>query len=153
MRRALLLALLAMGGGGALGWVSAPQAEAPETARARIMPALSHGGAEAGAVRQRVREFGFGAFDAPEAEIAAPQPPDIAVLFRRDLTAIEQRSEGRVALVVDFTQDFGRRALKVGDVYRDGWRVAGIGWQTIELRRRGERRSIAVFDPPREGEP
>ena len=70
------------------------------------------------------------------------------MLFRRDLTAIEDRDGGRVAWIIDFTQTYQRRALRVGDVYQDGWRVSRIGVQSIDLRRRREVRTVDAFALP-----
>ncbi|MGE0741134.1 MAG: hypothetical protein AB7O98_07305 [Hyphomonadaceae bacterium] len=85
------------------------------------------------------------AFDAPP---APPPPPDIAVLFRRDLTAIEVTNSGVVAWVVDMRQPTLRRRIAPGEAYQDGWVVASISEQNIELRKRRETRQIAVYAPP-----
>ncbi len=149
MRRKLAILCASLIGGAGLGWFTTPRPSAPQQAQARILPLLEHGGADAWEAYQRFSAIGFSAA-APALE--APPPPDVAVLFRRDLTAIEQRPNGRLVWIVDLTRDFGRRSLRVGDVYQDGWRVAAIGTQTIELRRRRERRRIDVFAPLSDGE-
>jgi hypothetical protein len=75
-----------------------------------------------------------------------PVEQDIAVTFRRDLTAIERMSLGLIVWVVDLNQASGRRALAIGDIYQDGWRVAGIDSQMVELRRGRDNRRIGPFD-------
>ncbi len=152
MKRAVIFLAGALVGGFGLGWISAPRAEAPDEARAYILPALSHGGADAEAARTRLSALGFTVATAPDETFEAPPPPDIALLFRRDLTAIDLSAARPRVWIVDFTQSFGRRALAVGDVYQDGWRVGAIAPQSIELRRRRETRRVAVFDLPPQSE-
>lgn len=82
-----------------------------------------------------------------------PPPPDIAVLFRRDLTAIEESDRGLVIWIVDNLQPSLRRRIAPGEVYQDGWVVSAIAEQSIELRRRRERREVAVYAPPDYSEP
>lgn len=152
MKTAPILSFLAVFGGGLVGWLSTPQIAAPSTGVAPIIPRLVHAGADAAIAREKFVGLGFGAEPVFTADVAPePAPPDVAVLFRRDLTAIETGSAGTVVWIVDFTQSFGRRALKVGDVYQDGWRVTAIGPQSVELRRRRESRRIQVFELPVEG--
>lgn len=143
MRAQLILAAVGIAGGLGLGWLMTPS---PEThAATMVTPAIVHAGAEARAARARFEQLGL----APPPQLdTGPPPPDIAVLFRRDLTAIEDVNGGRVAWVVDFTQAFQRRALRVGDVYQDGWRISRIGVQSIDLRRRREVRTIDAFALP-----
>lgn len=145
-RQVLILAFSLIAGGG-LGWVTA---RAPAIAAAPLAlspPSPQHGRIAAREARERFAAFGLAAAPA-ERTYEPPPPPDIAVLFRRDLTAIEQREDGLVVWIVDFTQQFGRRALRRGDVYQDGWRVSAISPQFIELRRRRETRRVAAFEPP-----
>ncbi|MEI9964274.1 MAG: hypothetical protein WDM92_05825 [Caulobacteraceae bacterium] len=57
-----------------------------------------------------------------------PPPPDVAVTFRRGVSAIvNQGREGLAVLVVDSAVD-GRRSrlLRVGDEFADGWRIAAL---------------------------
>ena len=154
MKRPLVLA----GVGGVLatafGWSAALIPSIPESAGTRIAPVLTHAGGPAGASRAQLLELGLGqveVFDA--AAIDAPPAPDIARLFRRDLTAIEQTGGVAQALIVDYAEPSGRRRLRAGDIYQDGWRIARITPQQIELRRRRETRSVAVFEIPNEDQP
>jgi hypothetical protein len=121
---------------------------------ARITVVLFHAGAETGAARERLLELGLGEVveTAPEL-FEAPPAPDIATLFRRDLTAIEHGTRGAHALIVDYAEPSGRRRLRVGDVYQDGWRIARVDAQRIELRRRREVREVAVFELAPEASP
>ena len=144
MRAQLFLLAGGVVGGLGLGWLTAPTPE-PDPTAALDAPTILHAGAEAGVARDRLDALGL----APPPVIdSGPPPADIAVLFRRDLTAIEERTAGRIAWVVDFTQTYQRRALRVGDVYQDGWRIARIAPQSVELRRRREVRTIDTFALP-----
>lgn len=151
MRRALFLLCVALAGGAGVGWLTAPLAGAPEAAPAPAWAPPEHAGADARRARERLARLV--AEEVTQEALEAPPPPDIAVLFRHDLTAIERRPDGAVAWIVDFTQEFGRRGLKVGDVYQDGWRVSAINAQSIELRRQSEVRRVGVFEAPQENFP
>lgn len=144
MRAQIFLLAGGVLGGLGLGWFTAPSPQAEANA-ALEAPAVVHAGVEAGAVRERLSALGLAP---PPITEAAPPPPDIAVLFRRDLTAIEERGATRVVWVVDFAQTHQRRALRVGDIYQDGWRVARIGPQSVQLRRRREVRTVDAFALP-----
>lgn len=144
MRAQLLLLAGGVLGGLGLGWFTAPTPEA-DAAPSFEPPAVVHAGAAAAEARQRLARLGL----APPPQVdTGPPPPDIAVLFRRDLTAIEERGATRVVWIVDYAQTHQRRALRVGDVYQDGWRVGRIGPQSVELRRRREVRTVDAFAPP-----
>ena len=150
MNRAAIFAV-SLAGGLAAGWFTSVPAPSPAPSEQDLSWAAPlHGGESIGAARERLAALGYGAADVLASEEAsqAPPPPDIAILFRRDLTAIEQRVDGPLAWVIDFTQPSGRRGLRPGDVYQDGWRVSTVHEQIIELRRRRETRRVAVFTPP-----
>ena len=117
----------------------------PYGAERRSDPVVVHGGAEAGAARVQLEALGLAP---PPIVEQGPPPPDVAMLFRRDLTAIEDRTNGRQVLLVDAMRPYQRRVLRVGDVYQDGWRVARIEPQSVVLRRRREVRTIDVFALP-----
>ncbi len=144
MKAQLFLLAGGVAAGLGLGWLTA---STPEPASSPIVDAvtLAHAGVEAGAARERLEALGLA--PAPVVE-TGPPPPDIAVLFRRDLSAIEERATGRIAWIVDFTQTYRRRALRVGDIYQDGWRIARIAPQSVELRRRREVRNVDTFALP-----
>lgn len=146
-RAAWLLALAVLGGLG-LGWLTTVHTGGEGAPAPPAAIEVRHAGAEIGVARQRLAELGVGLEAAVEEELELAPPIDVAVLFRRDLTAIEQRGDGAVAWIVDFSQDYGRRGLRVGDVYQDGWRVTRIETQHIELRRRREVRRVAAFSTP-----
>lgn len=155
MKRALSLLGLAIVSGLATGWFSsAGSLPQPDPRGARVAP-LRHGGAAAEAARTRFLALGLGRPQVVVAEAPPPPPPppDIEVVFRRELTAIERRPTGLLVWVVDDSQGQGRRSLKSGDIYRDGWRLASVGEQMIVLRRNGEIRTVAVFDLPLEPTP
>lgn len=132
--------------GGAAGWLTAPSPAAPALSARAHFEAPQHMGERAGAARERFAALGYGQEPPPAAEPEGPPPPDIAVLFRRDLTAIQETASGRVVVIIDSNADFRRRSIGVGGVYQDGWRVAAISEQSVELRRRRETRSVGFFD-------
>lgn len=144
MRAQLFLLAGGVAVGLGLGWLTA---STPEPEASPIVDAITvvHAGVEAGAARERLNALGLAP---PPVVDTGPPPPDIAVLFRRDLSAIEDRANGRVAWIVDFTQTYRRRALRVGDIYQDGWRIARIAPQSVELRRRREVRTVDTFALP-----
>lgn len=144
MRAQLLLLAGGVIGGLGLGWVTAPAPEA-DAAASLDTPAVVHAGVAAADARTRLAALGLAP---PPVVDAGPPPPDVAVLFRRDLTAIEERGAQRVVWIVDYAQTHQRRALRVGDIYQDGWRVARIGAQRVELRRRREVRTVDAFALP-----
>jgi S1-C subfamily serine protease len=154
VKGALLLAA-ALTLGFSAGWLTVVRAAPPALeARASDAVAIHHGGETIGAARERLAALGFAVpVVTVVEEMAPPPPPDIAVLFRRDLTAIEQRDGGPLVWIVDDTIAAGRRGLKAGDVYQDGWRIASVDDQVIELRRRRESRRIDVYEAPQEASP
>lgn len=141
MKAQLLVFAAGVFGALSVGWFTAVAPE-PRTGAPVSVPEIVHGGVDAGAARTLLVELGL---VAPPELIQEPPPPDIAVLFRRDLTAVEARASDKLVWVVDHTQAFQRRALRVGDIYQDGWRVSRIDVQSIELRRRREVRSVDAF--------
>ncbi|UPT61151.1 MAG: hypothetical protein M0D54_11845 [Hyphomonadaceae bacterium JAD_PAG50586_4] len=141
MKGPILVALCGVLGGIGLGYLTTPGPRA-EAVAGFEEPLIVHGRGEAAEARARLVALGLN--PAPVLE-TGPPPPDVALLFRRDLTAIESQSGGLVVWIVDFTQAHQRRALRVGDVYQDRWRVARITPQAVELRRQREVRTIGVF--------
>lgn len=144
MRAQLILIACGVVGGLGLGWLLTPLPE-PDSAPALEAPAIVHAGVEARDARQRLSQLGLAP---PPAVDAGPPPPDIALLFRRDLTAIEDRPGARFVWIVDVSRAYRRRALRVGDVYQDGWRIVRISPQSVQLRRRREVRTVDAFALP-----
>ncbi len=153
IRRNLYMLAASLAGGAVVGALTAtpPRAVAPRADAHTLAPV--HGGAIAAKAAERLVTVNFAA--PPPVEIPqAPPPPDIAVTFRRELTAIENTPSGAIVWVVDWNQASGRRSIHRGGEYRDGWRVSEIGNQTVELRRRTETRQVDVYAaPPEEGAP
>lgn len=144
MRAQLLLLAGGIAAGLGIGWLTAPSPEANAPAGFEP-PNIVFASAEAAEARARLDALGL----APEPVIdTGPPPPDIAVLFRRDLTAIEEAGGRHIVWIVDLAQPHQRRALRVGDSYRDGWRVARINPQSVQLRRRREVRTVDAFALP-----
>jgi hypothetical protein len=135
--------------GAAVGALSAtPPRSAALGADAHTLAPV-HGGAIAAKAAARLVTVSFAA-PPPVETPQTPPPPDVAVTFRRELTAIEHTASGPVVWIVDWNQASGRRAIHRGGEYRDGWRVAEIGNQTVELRKRTESRQVDVYAPPPE---
>lgn len=151
---------VAIAGGLGLGWLLTPPEDVGPGERVRAPAGLAevkHGGEALGASARRLAALGLDMPEAaPEPETGEPSEPptdpapseDIARAFRRDLTAIEQTASGPVAWIIDLNASHGRRALAKGEEYADGWRVASLDGQTIELRRGGDARRIVVFELP-----
>jgi hypothetical protein len=144
MKAQMLILLGAVIGGVALGWLTAP-ASRPQAMRAQETLAPTHASAEVRDARERLVQLDL--VPPPMVE-QGPPPVDVAALFRRDLTAIEDRANGRLVLIVDPSQPHGRRTLSAGDVYQDGWRVTRIEPQSVVLRRGREVRTVDVFALP-----
>lgn len=81
---------------------------------------------------------------------APPPEPDVALLFRRDVTAVLEERGRAVVVIVDAAAKGGRRTLRVGARYRDGWRVKTISAAHVELRRGRQTRRIDLFAPPQD---
>jgi hypothetical protein len=101
--------------------------------------------------------FAFKTLHPPPAPIApsegadAPPPePDVAVLFRRDVTAVLEERGRAVVVIVDAAAKGGRRTLRIGARYGRGWKVAAISASQVELRRGRETRRIDLFAPPQD---
>jgi hypothetical protein len=80
---------------------------------------------------------------------AAPSPPepDVGEAFRRQLTAVvAQRAGGPYYALL--SGDGGRQALRPGDAYQFGWRLAGLDLKQAVFARGRERRSIDLFAQP-----
>lgn len=153
IRRALVMFGAVLVGGVSLGWVTAtpPRGATVRSAAEQIAP--RHGGEIARAAVERLQTLAFVVPPTVESVAEAPRPPDIGQLFRRDLTAIEQSANGPVAWIVDRNRENGRRALRRGDLYQDGWRVAAVRRQSVELRRGAETRRVELFAPLPNGAP
>ncbi len=133
-----------------LGWMTAQVGATSGAATpANIdLSAVRHGGALAANAVNRLQTLDIIPLSDPGmAAETPPPPPDIAELFRRDLTAIEAGADGLTIWVVDDMSPALRRRIKRGELYKDGWVVSAITDQTVELRRRRERRQVAVFTP------
>lgn len=74
---------------------------------------------------------------------AAPSAEQIAGLLSRTIAAVK-RSDGVVSVIVIDNASGLRRTLKVGDLYRDGWRVELIDTQTVTLARKSAKVTIPV---------
>lgn len=146
-----LMAIAALMASSVAGWLTAglAQSEAIDASvqvAAPAPPVVQH-------ARENVAPAAF-AFGVPEATTEsvpaefAPAEPDVAETLRRVLTAIVAERGRRVAIIVDPAAQSGRRTLRVGSTFRDGWRVTRINEASVELRRRGETREVSAFTPP-----
>lgn len=81
--------------------------------------------------------------------VALPAPPDVGLLFRRQISAVVRRDGGLGVLLVDSTGETRQtRLLKVGDVYMGSWRLAALTPDEAVLRDGREERRVALFVPP-----
>lgn len=146
-RHSLIVLAAAVFGGLSLGLATAitPHGATARSADEQVTP--RHGGELARAAAERLQTLAFVVPPTVESVAEAPRPPDIAVLFRRDLTAIEQSAAGPVAWIVDLNRENGRRGLRRGDIYQDGWRIAAVRRQSVDLRRGEETRRVDLFAP------
>ena len=79
----------------------------------------------------------------PPPVIAGPPPIDVAVLFRREYGGVINAGGPQPQVIL------GRsRMLKLGDIYRDGWKLSSINASTVTLAKGTETRRIGVFSPP-----
>lgn len=72
---------------------------------------------------------------------AGPLQPDIAVQFRRDVTAVLTGDEPHVVLS-------GGKQLGAGEIYRDGWKIRDLSGQRATLTKGSERRDVDLFSAP-----
>lgn len=136
--------------GFAIGWMAAkPPPHLSGPARIGQIQRPVSGGEIASNALERFAELAPIAPDPPpDTGPPPPPPPDVAVTFRRELTAIDTSGSQPVVYIVDFNGEHSRRGLRRGDVYRDGWRVASVTPQEVVLRKRRETRTIQVFELP-----
>ncbi|MBI1250297.1 MAG: hypothetical protein GC189_02365 [Alphaproteobacteria bacterium] len=153
MNRKLFIAIGAIAVAGAAGWFAPMPAPRLAAATEPGLTPLARAGEDLRLAAPRLaRVLGQSSADGnAETEIAlaqdAPPPPDISTQFRRDVSAISWTARGAEAWISDPASDTGRRALREGDAYRDGWRVRRIGAQSVLLRKGREERSINLYDP------
>lgn len=72
-----------------------------------------------------------------------PSPEDIAGQLSRTIAAVK-RSNGVASLIVIDSVTGVRRTLKVGDMYRDGWRVALIDSRSVTLARKSAKVAVPL---------
>ncbi len=163
-----------------LGISSEPEVAVQSGREARALPAppsLVHSGRGVSIARQRLAGVGRGFFQPPLAVVQGadgqpfvvaseplpppmnqpplmdvppppPEPIDIAGQLSRDLTAVVRGSEGPTLLLVDAST--GRRSLRRGEAYLDGWKVREINGSEIVLRKDDSEQRIPIMQvPPR----
>lgn len=136
-----------------VGWLMPQAFDTAVNVQAPVSPPVFvHPGAVLGEAARRFNagDFTAGVASAPgeepdtSIEVNRPPPaPDIAELFRRDLTAVVAEAGTRVVVVIG--EDRTPRRLAEGAIYRDGWRLVSIGAGEVVLRRRGEMRRIETM--------
>jgi len=80
---------------------------------------------------------------------------DVATQLRRDLTAVVHSGQRPVLWVVDPEAELGRRAVRRGQEYRDGWSFVSLAGNEIVLRKTGaeDLRVPIVGEAPATAEP
>jgi len=138
-----LIAAALLGVAFAAGWLLTPALPAPDDKAPRVR----HQGETIGANLRRLSTLDLVIPPPPiiVAEAGA-QGPDIVTLFRRDLRAVVRAPLGPVVWVADPAGRLNRRVLRIGDTYRDGWRIASIDAGAVNLRRGGEQRRIGIVE-------
>jgi hypothetical protein len=82
----------------------------------------------------------------PEPFVPPPPPPvDIADRFSGDLTAVVRGAQGPTLLLLEESNPAGRRAVRRGQSYRDGWRVQEITAAEVVLRKGESERRIPIM--------
>ena len=155
-----------------LGIVREPDLSAsiePDPAAMPSPPSLVHPGLNLSVARQRLAGVGIRTFEPvlasgsdealpvfgetepfvePAPDYAEPPPPppiDIASSFSNALTAVVRGPEGPTLLLVEASDPAGRRALRRGEGYADGWRVQEINAAEVVLRKGESERRIPIM--------
>lgn len=152
---AVLVAVVGIGAfslGAFAAWGERIDAGAVDGGAASVRPALAHPGRTLDLMAFRLTGPEPEAESVAVAEVAAATPakpkrppaPDVAVQFRRDVSAVLLGAAGPVLIMVDPGSATQRRVLRVGERYRDGWVVEDVDTQTVLLRRRQEIRTVEL---------
>lgn len=72
-----------------------------------------------------------------------PSPEEVAGQLSRTIAAVK-RSNGIATLVVIDPAAGTRRVMKVGDLYRDGWRIVHIDTRSVTLARKSAKIAAAI---------
>lgn len=75
---------------------------------------------------------------------APPPEPDVAGIFRRQLTAVVEQ-DGKLAVLL--ADEGPSRMLKVGQPFMAGWKLQGVSAGQAVLARGRERKTIALYEP------
>lgn len=81
---------------------------------------------------------------APPPRPAPPPEPDVASIFRRQLTAVVEAPDGRLAVLL--ADEGASRLLKPGQDFMLGWKLQRVEMNQVVLARGRERKAIALFD-------
>lgn len=76
---------------------------------------------------------------------AKPPEPDVAGIFRRQLTAVVSGSDGKLAALL--SDEGPARMLKPGQQFMLGWKLTSLSMGEAVLGRGRDRKTIALFDP------
>lgn len=132
----------------AVGWFTqaAPPAGDAVLASSRVRtPRLEHPNFQSGIAARALQNLGFGLPPVPVADAQPVAPPiDIAVEFRRDLTAVVRTKREVTLWVIDRGTTLERRRLKKGQEFRNGWLIDAITDKDISLRKNEEVRTIPI---------
>lgn len=81
---------------------------------------------------------------APPPRPAPPPEPDVTGIFRRQLTAVVEGADGRLAVLL--ADEGPSRLLKPGQDFMAGWKLQSVEMNQVVLARGRQRKAIALFD-------
>ncbi len=76
-----------------------------------------------------------------------PPQPDIGLIFRQQVRAVT-KDNGQSVLLIERLGRIGR--VHKGEVFQDGWVIAAIDAQQVELRKGAIHRKVGLFVKPQE---
>jgi hypothetical protein len=146
-----LILVLGLPAAAVLGWVQVALPSGigikPVIQAVRI-PQIDHAGVHAAVAFGQIEKIAPAQIDL---SLAPLEPTDVEVeepielIFRRSISAVIGEGGGINLVIVDPKQPNERKSFKVGQEFRDGWKIAGITPQLITLKKRDVLKEIPLF--------